>query len=180
MRNSICHVYWIHHRNHNNLFTQGYIGISKDPDTRFKCHQYTNNQHLSRALKKYTDDIELDVLLIGVEEYCREVERKLRPIKNIGWNICEGGGMPPDCTGRKRTKEEIQNYTESRKRNNKPSPLLGRKFPERGVNISKAKKGKKFSKEHREKLSVAAFNRKKKEIKSNSNGNIEHVEHPDL
>lgn len=31
-------VYWIHHKDHNNLFTQGYVGVSNNTEKRFAKH----------------------------------------------------------------------------------------------------------------------------------------------
>lgn len=86
-------VYWIHRQCHTDMFNEGYIGITKRRvNQRWSQHQ---RQHrciaLKNALNKY-DDIVMDIVLVAdTRAYCEEVERKLRPRKNIGWNINVGG-----------------------------------------------------------------------------------------
>lgn len=36
--------------------------------------------------------------MVGTNDYCYDIERKLRPTPEIGWNICEGGGRPAKTT----------------------------------------------------------------------------------
>ena len=31
-------IYWIHHKDHTDVFSQGYIGVSKNTEARFKRH----------------------------------------------------------------------------------------------------------------------------------------------
>ena len=114
------------------MFTQGYIGVSSDIDTRLdNHHKRTKNEHLKCAIKKYGwDNLIKQVLIISNNQYCLNVEEKLRPIDNVGWNIISGGGMPP-------SKKGITISKETRAR------------------MAVAQKGRIFSKEHREKLSVA-------------------------
>jgi len=38
-------VYWIHHKDHNNLFTQGYVGVSNNTEKRFAKHKSQTNQN---------------------------------------------------------------------------------------------------------------------------------------
>lgn len=98
-------VYWIHTQEHEDVTRQGYVGVSTNVDKRLKEHfnkmkrGVHENIHLQRALKIY--HIYVDILFIGSLEECLELEKTLRPVKQIGWNICEGGGMPPVTTGHK-------------------------------------------------------------------------------
>ena len=47
-------VYWIHHPEHTDMFSQGYIGISEDTKRRFRDHQKKNKSiHIKRAIEKY-------------------------------------------------------------------------------------------------------------------------------
>jgi hypothetical protein len=96
-------VYWIRHKNHNDLFTQGYIGVSNNAQKRFNHHikcalgNYHSDKNLSQAIKKYgKDQIILDVLLVGNKDYCYKTEQKLRPKAFIGWNMREGGYHTPN------------------------------------------------------------------------------------
>jgi hypothetical protein len=96
-------LYWISHPDHTDMFTQGYIGVSGQLEKRWEQH-YTRceNPHLQHAINKYGwDNLVKKVILIANKQYCLDVEKKLRPIKNIGWNIAFGGGMPPNALGKK-------------------------------------------------------------------------------
>ena len=47
-------VYWIHHKDHTDMFSQGYVGVSKNIEARwFRHSRYSDNQHLKSAIKKY-------------------------------------------------------------------------------------------------------------------------------
>jgi predicted GIY-YIG superfamily endonuclease len=140
------YVYWIHHNNHDDIFSQGYIGITKHLTKRFANHKFcAPNQHFKNALKKYPEnEILWDTILIGNREYCRNIEFKLRSSENIGWNQACGGNKFPNL-----------------KSKGKPSPLKGRSRPNNvKEKISKANIGKKRSKEFCLKLSIIAKNRK--------------------
>lgn len=94
-------VYWIKHKDHKDMFSEGYVGVTK------KCVSERFTQHLKlseadrpklivhKALKKYSNFVEVITLLEGEEDYCYEVEGKLRPTRVIGWNTAIGGGKSP-------------------------------------------------------------------------------------
>lgn len=90
-------IYWIYHKDHTDIFSQGYVGVSKNTEARFKRHsKHSENQHLKAAIKKYGwDNLVKKIVLIGEETYCYDLESKLRPTRQIGWNIAEGGAKPP-------------------------------------------------------------------------------------
>lgn len=96
-----CSVYWIRCKDHTDMFSQGYIGVSKNAGRRFAQHQSrSENPHLKHAIEKYGwENLVKTEILISNEAYCLEVETKLRPTEKIGWNICVGGGMPPLLVG---------------------------------------------------------------------------------
>jgi group I intron endonuclease len=96
-----CSVYWIRCKDHTDMFSQGYIGVSKNSGLRFSQHQRRHeNPHLGRAIAKYGwDNLVKTEILISDEAYCLDIEAKLRPTEKIGWNICVGGGMPPLLIG---------------------------------------------------------------------------------
>ena len=106
-------VYWIHHPEHTDMFSQGYIGVSKDLKKRWNDHaKRTGNTHLLNAIKKYGwDSLVKEVILVADEAYCLMIEAKLRAEDKIGWNITKGGGMPPKVggwnKGRKIPQEEL-------------------------------------------------------------------------
>lgn len=92
-----CMVYWIHHPSHTDIFSQGYVGVSVDLDTRLRNHKRAKqNAHLRNAINKYGwDNLVKKTILIADTQYCLDVEAKLRHADDIGWNITKGGGMPP-------------------------------------------------------------------------------------
>jgi hypothetical protein len=96
-------VYWIHHPEHTDMFSQGYIGVSSNVRARWNRHKReAQNPHLGNAIKKYGwDTLVKRVLLIADEAYCLMIEAKLRAQDTIGWNIIKGGGKPPPAYGNK-------------------------------------------------------------------------------
>jgi hypothetical protein len=89
-------IYWIHSDQETSIETQGYIGITKDLTRRLKEHRRKHN---------FLDDRTVDVFLYGDKLYCKQIEKSLRPKRNIGLNIAEGGGLPPNVKGIKRSNE---------------------------------------------------------------------------
>jgi hypothetical protein len=79
------------------MFSQGYVGVSKQPERRWNYHKnYGENTHLRNAINKYTwDGLIKEVVLEADTDYCLDIEAKLRPSDKIGWNIVKGGGKPP-------------------------------------------------------------------------------------
>jgi len=119
-------VYWIRHPDHTDMFTEGYIGISKNSDKRFMQHnKRCQNKHLKNAINKYGwDKLVKQVLLIADKAYCLMIESQLRPSDDIGWNIVKGGGVPPTFvrTG--------WNHTEEANEKNRQSHLGKKHKPE--------------------------------------------------
>jgi hypothetical protein len=79
-----------------NIHTQGYVGITKDLARRLKEHNRRPNFLQGRTV---------EVVLQGDKSFCRKLEAELRPKRNIGLNIAEGGGMPPNVSGIRRSIE---------------------------------------------------------------------------
>jgi hypothetical protein len=93
-----CVVYWIHLKDHTNILTEGYLGVSNEPDIRKRNHfRYLNenthcNTKLQNAVNKYgIENIVMSIILVADTNYCYELEKKLRPENGIGWNIAAGG-----------------------------------------------------------------------------------------
>jgi hypothetical protein len=110
------------------MFNQGYIGVSKNVESRwFRHSRYSDNQHLKAAIKKYGwDNLIKQVILIGEKLYCYNLEAKIRPTKQIGWNIAEGGVNPPI------SKPRGPNYLSPLKGVSKPTPwMVGRKVSDK-------------------------------------------------
>ena len=94
---SVCSVYWIRCAEHTDITSQGYIGVSSRFDRRMWEHsKLKGNRHLKFAMKKYGwDNLVKTQILIAEEDYCLDIEHKLRPTDDIGWNCVSGGGKPP-------------------------------------------------------------------------------------
>lgn len=93
---SVCYVYWIHLPEHTDIFTEGYVGITNNPKRRFNDHHKIRDKrrqiHINNAIDKYGwDNLVKDIILMSTRRYCLEIERKLRPDIQVGWNIEKGG-----------------------------------------------------------------------------------------
>lgn len=93
-----CVVYWIHRILENDILTQGYVGISKDPYRRFI-------EHRKRHPNWFFEDTICQIIIISNNNYCKHVEKLLRPTSNIGLNKAPGGGQPPNAKGLKRSEK---------------------------------------------------------------------------
>jgi len=96
-------VYWVRHADHTDLLTQGYVGVTAYFDRRMKEHnKKTENRYFRHAIQKYGwDGLVKEQILIADEDYCLDIEAKLRPADKIGWNLVKGGGKPPSSKGKK-------------------------------------------------------------------------------
>ena len=90
------------------MFNQGYVGITNNTQVRWNDHnKRPSNAHIERAIKKYGwDSMVKEVVLIANRAYCLDIELKLRPKNNIGWNVVLGGGNPPSSLGKKFIRSE--------------------------------------------------------------------------
>ena len=97
-------VYWIKHKDHTNIMTQGYVGITstsnriRDHFKKLKNNSHPN-PHLQNAFNMYKE-LEIEIIFEGNKLDCISKEVELRPTKEIGWNILEGGGLPPIHKGK--------------------------------------------------------------------------------
>lgn len=115
----MAEVYWIHCPEHTDFLSQGYIGVtSRTSALRYAEHLYkskTDSWPLHNAINKHKDELIVETLVISDLEYAYEIEAKLRPVANIGWNLSEGGYNKP--TGR------IKPYVKTNKK--RGSTLIG-------------------------------------------------------
>lgn len=96
-------VYWIRAPHHSDMMLEGYVGVSKNAEKRWLYgHNWAHrkgrhdNPRLANAISKYGwDNLIKTVLVVADEEYCYDLERKLRSENKIGWNLVMGGGKPP-------------------------------------------------------------------------------------
>jgi predicted GIY-YIG superfamily endonuclease len=133
-------LYWIRHKDHTNIFSEGYVGVSTNIEARFQRHsRYSDNQHLKAAIKKYGwENLVKQIVLIAEESYCYAREFDLRPKEQIGWNIALGGAKPPV------SKPRGTNYVSPLKGVPRPTPWnVGRvKTDKERKNIAEARKQK--------------------------------------
>ena len=125
-------VYWIHKKNHTDIYSEGYVGITNNTEKRWNSHKTSGRcLHLANAIKAYgADNLVWEVVFSGDYADCETKENYYRPSFAIGWNILIGGG------------------------NSKAS--LGRTLPEQHrKNISLGNTGKVVSEETKKKMSVA-------------------------
>lgn len=106
-------VYWIHLPTHLDVSTQGYVGIASNFEKRMFAHKSTSNKSkypLYQAIRKYGwDNLIKEIIIVGDSEYCKYIEKKLRPNKRIGWNLSEGGNLPPNSKGLKQSELHLKN-----------------------------------------------------------------------
>jgi hypothetical protein len=137
-------VYWIHHVDHIDPYSEGYIGVTVNFDRRIKTHikHVKKNDHLNEHLQNnlLNENVKITILHEDEEEVCYDLERKYRPDLYIGWNISRGGSDGGVTrTGYKLSDEFREN----------------RRLHMIGNDIAKGNKGKPKTKEHREKISLS-------------------------
>lgn len=76
-------LYWLHLPNEIDVFTQGYVGVASDMVKRLRSHKH--------RFKDIWDKVIVKELVVSNSTYCFELEEKLRPKRNIGWNKSVGG-----------------------------------------------------------------------------------------
>lgn len=94
-------VYWLHLKDHTDVFTQGYVGVTtRLIDIRFKEHcskfksSYNQYNPLHLAFAKYGLDaiVRTRLCVCSVKE-AYEIEKLFRPFEYMGWNTSEGGKL---------------------------------------------------------------------------------------
>jgi group I intron endonuclease len=133
-------LYWIRHQEHTDIFSQGYVGVSNNVKKRWYDHKtYTENTHLKHSIQKYGwDNLVKEVVLIGDDDYCLDIENKLRPNNRIGWNIIAGGGKPPSALGKKFVRSE--EWKEKQR-----LAHLGKPAWNKGIKLTEEQKAKQFN-----------------------------------
>lgn len=161
----VNYVYWYHLASQTDVNTQGYVGVTSDLKGRDWTHKRGKRGYatiLRNAFTKYGEDKVLkDILFTGTQVDAYDYEESLRPVKNIGWNIAIGGGLPPDCTGRKHSEESIRKMVESNRiaklgkvYPNKFKGVTDRHSEETKALIGSYHKGKVISEEQKKSMSI--------------------------
>ena len=158
------YLYWIKAKHHQDPFTEGYIGCSCQPKTRFRSHTTDNTNAGSKAIKQYVlengiDSVSLEILAeFSSEEEAKQKEREYRPHHHIGWNFQKGGLHNPDCTGFKHSEEtkrkRIISMKKTKAQRSYVSPFKGktRWSDEQKAKIGYYHKGKTISQKHIESM----------------------------
>ena len=87
---AVCSVYWISHPTHTDIFSQGYVGVSKNAQKRFKQH--------------------FEIRLQGSEEEEAWMEVYLNPIFLENGNIEEVSGIARDISDLKKNQKNLYQY----------------------------------------------------------------------
>ena len=141
-------MYWIRSKEHTDITCQGYVGVAKNASKRWWGHKWAlnagrhDNPLLTNAVNKHGwDNLVKEIVLIADEQYCYNIENKLRSDSKIGWNLAVGGCKPPV------SKSRGPDYVSPLKGVPRPTPwLVGREksMPENFGSLGgKAGKGRK-------------------------------------
>ena len=98
-------VYWIHYPEHTNPLTEGYVGVTDDLTTRLKVHKRNAEKKVAGPKDEVlvgprSHEIVIDTIFEGLPAECADEEIRLRPTREIGWNVSPGGSY------NRRTQEE--------------------------------------------------------------------------
>jgi len=142
-----CYVYWIHLDTYLS-WDDGYIGVSIDPNRRFKEHQNPKQKFkLHEEIEKHKDNIQFDIIYCGTEESCYEFEKELRSTSYIGWNE-SAGGVGGTSSLLKGVKKSYPAYNKGKPMSDEQKEklraiMLGRPSPNKGRKLGPSpKKGK--------------------------------------
>jgi predicted GIY-YIG superfamily endonuclease len=102
-----CVLYHICQPSEEGDLSKGYIGISSQPESRWDKHfSGHGNKLVNKALDKY-EELSHSVVFAGPRSFMLTLERLLRPVP-MAWNLVEGGGDPPNLSGKKWTEEQAR------------------------------------------------------------------------
>ena len=86
-------VYWIREKLHTDIYTEGYIGITKGTlEERIRSHKKNRGNSIVAGKLRADKDLEYSVVhSVDTLEEALELEALYRPTQNIGWNLQRGG-----------------------------------------------------------------------------------------
>ena len=135
-------VYWLYANDGDKIFTDGYVGISKNTKTRIYQH------------KKRFGEFKHKVIFYGSLQQCLALEFQLRPVPGIGWNRACGGFEGYRLGHSEETKNVLKD-----KRAKQIAPMTGLKQSEETkLKIRNSNLGKIRSDETRARLKAAKQN----------------------
>lgn len=111
----MAELYWIHLPEHTDMFSEGYVGVTKHTALqRFRGHKKAAN-HTKRntsspvynAIRKYGSELIISTIVVAAWDYVLDLEAKIRPTPKIGWNILSGGEFYERGEGFKHKPEDI-------------------------------------------------------------------------
>jgi hypothetical protein len=114
---SACVVYWLKDKHCICPWRHGYVGITNNPLLRIRNH---------RGSHRFPSNFQFQILFAGNELECLGLERRLRPIPGIGWNIASGG-----LDGSHPWTEKQHKWVKTRKASPKTKELMRRAAIER-------------------------------------------------
>jgi hypothetical protein len=93
-------VYWIREQQHTDIYTDGYVGITKKT-LKERVREHKKNKKTSIVSGKLKNNADLVCTVVHEVETLEEalsLERQYRPSQNIGWNLQKGGelGVEPE------------------------------------------------------------------------------------
>lgn len=86
-------VYWIREKDHADIYTQGYVGITKKTlKERVREHKKNKkNSIVAGKLRQHSDLVCSVIHEVETLEGALILEATYRPFQNIGWNLQKGG-----------------------------------------------------------------------------------------
>jgi len=93
-------VYWIREKQHSDIYTEGYVGITKKPlKERVREHKKNKgNSIVAGKLRSYPDLVWSVIHETNTLEEALALEAQYRPTQLVGWNLQKGGqlGVEPE------------------------------------------------------------------------------------
>ena len=81
-------LYWLRYKEHDDIFSEGYVGVSKNYVERIKYHKRWG----SKQIRNLNWDNTICTEIVRGDEFdIYYLESLFRPKLNIGWNIRAGG-----------------------------------------------------------------------------------------
>lgn len=88
-------VYWIRLKEHTDITSEGYVGVTINFKSRmYKHYKITSklNTHLANVIIKYGwNNLIKEIVFEGTKDECYSKEKELRSEYQIGWNEAIGG-----------------------------------------------------------------------------------------